>query len=518
MMRLRPHSRNEDGASLIIALLFVTVVFTVTMATLSFSFSSIRATVAVRQQASEAYAADGAAQVAVNTLRNSTFMYDSAHCFSNNTNDNLSVPAVSGTVSALVTCAPRADTPPPPVVGVINSSNTPGDAILTLGTSAAEDGIGFGTTAAGNTLNVTGKVRSNSTINTGAATLKSDTSISARGACTPSAGVVAPVKTCSTGVAVQDPGYAGPAAATPTPRSVPNCPNSGGLVTFLPGVYTDAASLSACDKSNITMWFTPGNYYFNFPSNIAGNPPVWNMDRGSLVGGTPTANIATQTPVMPGSCVSPFPTASAPTTAPPANDGVEFVFGGESQWVVGTKAQVEICGSYSVSAPPIAIYGAKSAVNGVPAQSGCVILVGSSGCAMISATFNSQDRSSLYVQGTLYAPNALLNLSAVNQGQHQTNMYFNAGIIVRSLKVFVDGVLPNVVGLPGLTTVAVPQRLPESVAWLQVFVCATVTPCTTTAGRLQLRAKVGFSEPVDSTVPLVAGVRSVKVYDWAEQR
>jgi hypothetical protein len=520
-------SRNEDGASLIIAMMFVSLVSVVTVTLLSFADSGTRATEALRQQGSGAYAADGAAKVAVNALRNSsTFMYGTAspasttHCFGSA--DTLSLPAFpSGpSQSAVVSCAPKVESTPPAskmVDGTVNSSNTPDNSILTLGASSAEDGIGFGTTTAGNTLKVAGKVRSNSTINTGAGTLWSDTSISAKGACTPPNGLVAPTKTCSTGVGLSDPNYPPPTASTAL-QAVPSCSKNGGLVTFTPGLYRDSAGLNACDNNNTTLYFpSPGTYYFDFPATTP-----WEVDNAYVVGGRPQGWDPTSSspgvPPIGRSCVSPLPSGGV---TPPVNGGVQFVFGGASQWVVGNKAKAELCGSYSATTAPVAIYGLKSPVNGVntvPAQSGCVTALGSSGCPFVSSTHHQDDTNSLYVQGTLYAPAALLGLTAVNQGNHQTNMYFNAGIIVRSLQVFVDGVMPNVVGLPGLTPVAVPQRWPESVAWLQVYVCANVSPCTTATGRLQLQAKVGISQPTDAATPITAGARNVKVYSWAVQR
>ena len=60
---------DDTGASLVIALIMITVVALVVGSVLLFSDTGIRATVGLRSQASEAYSADSAAQVAVDKLR-----------------------------------------------------------------------------------------------------------------------------------------------------------------------------------------------------------------------------------------------------------------------------------------------------------------------------------------------------------------------------------------------------------------------------------------------------------------
>src|SRR3954454_22982603 len=77
---------NDRGATLLMALVFITVVAVVVGAILSFVDSSMRATVAVRAQAAQAAAADGAAQLALNDMRQSTYgMADGSDCFKNGT-------------------------------------------------------------------------------------------------------------------------------------------------------------------------------------------------------------------------------------------------------------------------------------------------------------------------------------------------------------------------------------------------------------------------------------------------
>ena len=62
-------TRRRRGALLIIAIVIVTVVALVTGFVLTQGDGSLRATVALRDVAGASYAADGAAQVAINDLR-----------------------------------------------------------------------------------------------------------------------------------------------------------------------------------------------------------------------------------------------------------------------------------------------------------------------------------------------------------------------------------------------------------------------------------------------------------------
>ncbi|CRK54994.1 hypothetical protein [Alloactinosynnema sp. L-07] len=139
------------------------------------------------------------------------------------------------------------------------------------------------------------------------------------------------------------------------------------MITFNPGYYDDAhaltdmmASSSPCRDS--TWWFKPGAYYFDFhnttnPLLDSGGGNVWTIDNGTLVAGTPVngaGQVIASPPVpatIPGSCNNPIKDANAV--------GVQFVFGGDSQLVV-KSGQAEICGTYSTTRPPVAIYGLKS--------------------------------------------------------------------------------------------------------------------------------------------------------------
>lgn len=390
---------GDDGAVLILVLFIVTVIGLAGAALLTFSDTSIRTTVALRDQAGNAYNADGAAQVAIDNLSRgygftSPALFQNANnttCYGPNTTSgtlNLSgfYPATSGNGStpgsASVNCS--AD----PASGVngtavpITGANRPGQAIMTLGRITGEDGINV-KALSGNAFSVKGTVRSNSNINVSSGTLQSSSAVTASGACSGTI-VSTPAKSCNTGSALVDPNYpsepalSSPANVVPAYQAVPadvsaSCP--GGVVTFKPGYYDDAISLTALMTGNgacggSTWWFKPGTYYFDFHNNTAdtdvyrgsgtggaSSADQWGIKRGHLVAGTPADAdgnaIASPgaSPTIPGSCQNPIKSTSA--------QGVQFIFGGDSQLALGGAADAEICGTYNATRPPIGVYGLR---------------------------------------------------------------------------------------------------------------------------------------------------------------
>lgn len=390
---LRWRRRSDEGAILIIAIFVVAVVAVVTGAVLTRGDGSLRATVALRDVARSSYAADAATQVAINGLRTGysvgsgssaqvpTWYYTNklgTGCFGYDgsggattpkdtlTLNNL-IPKQSGetqsAMSAAVVCEPEDATGEQGSAVPINTSNKPGNAILTLGTSG-ENGFTFKTNGSGAAFRVKGGIWSNSNIvrdNNG--NLESTESIRARTGCSPANAMVAPVVNCSASSAA-DPGYqsdlalAGlgiPALQTP-PAS---CPNNG-TVQLDPGYYDDVSKLNALTNTNSQCFvhFKPGAYYFDFhnasgdalyDADIAsGGSNVWTIGgRKTVVAGTLTSDTT-----VPGRCVNPIDDVNA--------NGVQFIFGGTSRLLIEANGQdtaVEICGTYHANRPPIAIYG-----------------------------------------------------------------------------------------------------------------------------------------------------------------
>lgn len=400
--RLRPRLglrlRSEDGAILVFALIIVTTVALVVGTVLVRGDGSLRATVALREVAGSTYAADGAAQVAVNDLRTghwggtatepADWAFDNSDdgtgCFGANTdadgdpaNDAVgtldlpnfypaSAASGDGPTSARVECVAEDSTGAQGSPVPITNQNKPGNAILTLGTGG-ETGL-TSSASGGNSLRVHGGVWSNSDISVTNGDIVSSTSIRAHTGCAPTSALHAPVVDCSSGT-VADPGYASDPSVSgtgvPPLRTPPtSCP---AVVTFEPGYYDDAAALNNLTNRNAcrdsVFWFRPGTYYFDFHNGTtdpmydsdtnSGGGSEWNVSVGDLIAGDPVGDSLTN-PRFPadGNCRNPIDDVST--------QGVQFVFGGESRLRVDGGANVEICGSYHSDRPPIALYGLRT--------------------------------------------------------------------------------------------------------------------------------------------------------------
>lgn len=411
------HRPAEDrGAALMLVLVIVSTVGLAGAGLLTFSDTSIRTTVLLRGRAATAYAADGAGQVAINSLSTgygfaSGALFDNATnttCFGPDTKSgtlNLPdfFPAASGNGtapgSASVACSADPATGVNGTVVPITAANRPAQAIMTLGQST-EDGINIKALSS-NPFSVQGAVMSNSNINVKSGTLQSTAAVTAFGACTGSI-ISTPKPSCTTKTSLVDPGYASEATLSKPPNAVPayqpvpsdvaqSCPK--GVVTFNPGYYDDASALTAlmtgkaCGGS--TWWFTPGIYYFDFHNNLldtdvyrgsgtgkTSTADQWQITSGKLVAGTPADSNGNPlaspgaSPTIPGSCQNPLKSANAP--------GVQFIFGGDSQLALGGSADAEICGTYHADRPPIGVYGLKSGAATTTTATGIAVGAGSS--------------------------------------------------------------------------------------------------------------------------------------------
>jgi hypothetical protein len=369
---------------------------------LTFADTSERTTVAMTVQAATLAEANGAVELAVNTLRKGPYNNSPGQpCFG--ASDSLSdlVPSANGgvTYSAAVTCAGAPGTGGSGSLVPITSSNKPGYAIQTLGTSATEDGIQVKSLGGGSAaLRVHGQVVSNSTVNVVSGQFSVDNGVYATGACTLAGISSTPAASCNRGSTVADPGYAGETPSlTYRPLSSVACTTANSVVTFQPGYYDDAAGLSALMDGNSackhsTWWFQPGVYYFDFHNGENAALPAgshqWVVNDGTLVAGTPSGGVAQPpvNPTLPGACVSPITSTTAV--------GVQFIFGGDSRLQVDA-GKAEICASYHSDRPPIAVYGQRT---GTPVVTGPVTVSGTAATSTKFATpngaLNANDSSS----------------------------------------------------------------------------------------------------------------------------
>jgi hypothetical protein len=395
---------HDEGASLILALIFITTVSLIVGGLLSYSSTGLRSAKATEGANRSTTDVGNALQAAINDVRNSTYFNVPASpqtCLGAG-NSSTYTPTPGG-APLTVTCAPDSTSGGAGGLVLVTDSNRPGQAVLTLAT-----GSEVGVDKTGNRpLKIKGKVYSTTTIAATGSTAcpntwpppsnstncngvfvqgpdsnPSNVTVTAESTCIGT--VVTPgSKRCSYAhdpVEGIDPADISPANAAAyampttgiTPQTLPGC--AGNPVTFNPGYYDDAVGLSglmggagACGGK--TFWFKPGVYYFDFHNSemptsgspvVPNGPDVWtfNDSAGVLVGGTRQGwTTSTSNANMPGSCVSPL-------TSMATNNGVQFVFGGDSRLNV-SKGSMEICGTWYADHPSLVLYGAK-ATTGTP--------------------------------------------------------------------------------------------------------------------------------------------------------
>ena len=375
--------QDDSGAVLVLALVIVTTIALVIGGMLSFTDTNLRTTVQLRGQGNVAATADGAAQAAINDLRLHTFNNDTSspsypNCFGTSASPGTAdsgqtlllsnlVPGGTGAApnSAAVRCNPDANTGAAGGLVPISNANKPGNAILTLSTNAAEDGLNVKANSTAIPFNVHGGIVSNSNITVTNGSLASNSTVFARTGCSGNISST-PGPSCTfAGALPGNPNYPAEISTVPAYQAAPTACSTS-VVTFQPGYYNDAKALSDLMSSNTcknkVWWFKPGNYYFDFQntakSSASANAHQWVVGVGQLIAGTPVdsaGNVLTQPSnpaVVPGACDNPIKSTTAV--------GVQFLFGGDSQLQVADQADAEICGSYHTDRPPVAIYGVQS--------------------------------------------------------------------------------------------------------------------------------------------------------------
>jgi hypothetical protein len=356
---------RERGASLVLALAFLSLFGVFIVALLGFAQTAFLTTTGVHQQGLRQYAASSAIDAAIQRVRPDINLGRDPNQFGG-ANCGLAYPAVDDEPPVTVTCTGQ-----PGSGDVQPGIDSPPNAILTLATS----GVGIDDSKNG-TLFVTGPVFSNSDIllhNPGQPKLDAtDMPVTARGSCgdTLSDWAYGDLRCNFTGSDPDgnDANYGSRLSEVnlnqPKRAADLSCLGSGSnrVIAYPPGYYTDVDLLTqavgGCN-SNTARWFQPGAYYFDFDFDPASTNNTWNIT-GKVIGGTPKG-------WTPGSSApgNPPPLALAPTTCeaprvggPP---GVQFIFGGGSKVMLAGSAVVELCPS-GLGGPGgfIVLYGQKT--------------------------------------------------------------------------------------------------------------------------------------------------------------
>jgi hypothetical protein len=501
---VRPH--DDRGTSLVLALVFITVVSLVVMTVLAFADTSMKSTIALRGQVSKSAGAEGAAQAAINAIRKGTYNGNSAGCFgatSTMTLNNFYQRPDGSQDSARITCELDPSLGSAPLV-------MPAHALLTVNpTNLPVLGQLVTGSGGGNTFRVGGAVHSNSTINLANGNLTASGAITARFTCNAVLGVFTPAATCNNGNQVPIT-YTPPSVAGLPLRTVPACGTTTGVYTLQPGRYTNSNGLSlltrpGCHGGNAIVHLLPGIYDFAFPQTFI--PPsagIWLVTAGTVIAGNLRPGVTLTPgvqPPLPGACKSPVPTGAG-WVAPEPGDGVTIVMGATGQMAVTQAARVEICGRYAPNTWPVAV--AAQNAGGVLAP---LCDAGWPCAALTTGQLATGAPLAMYVQGTTMLPNRefVIALSPTSA------QLYRGGVIARragSWSTRAPTAPPVIEVLP--TNPTAPRR---TVVYLNVFVCPGSSTCAS-GGELKLQTQVAFIDPTGLTV---AGARQVSVLSWSLQ-
>jgi hypothetical protein len=497
---------DDRGASMVLALAFITVVSLVIMATLTFADASMRATIALRGNVAQTAAAQGAAQVAINDLRASTYVGTDGNCFDTSASralDNFYQRA-SVTDSARVECTLDPST-------VLPTGMLPADALLGLddifpGVLVTKP-VNFSTrrfVAQGNIhsdslLLFTGpslNIRANGGLSAAAGVVSA--SNSAPLGC-PLVLVTVSPSPCRQGVADKnDPRYDDPQGPTTSRTPPASCPASK-YVGINPGRITNVNRLNTLTSNSascqdVIVHFRPGTYYLDFNG-------TWTIQGGYVIGGRNNTLGPGSAVNIPGMCPSPL-------TTPIPGQGVEFVLSEKARIVFGNNAQVELCGNFSPTRPPIVIYGLRQhvTIGGLLLRAITCIVVNQNLETCTPSITTQAGVKELVLHGTVYAPTAEININLNNTTQQS----FKAGVIGRFIRIHTDRSSTSpVIEVPPFVAPA-PGRL---VILLNIYVCQSQPTCVDNPATPQeegthtLRVKVLVEDP--------AGARMAKVLEWS---
>lgn len=355
--RRRP--TGEEGASLLLALIFVALVSGLVASLLPYTQAGVGEAVTARDVRSVQNAADGAVQGAIQQVRQS-LLYGSggtAPC-PTYTAPTYPSPVGGGSVNVTVTCqrapgstSPAADVPPYAIVTTKGGITLKGSVLTIDGGvySAGDIGVEPGAKAqyvvVGDVLTKPGTTCDKVTA-TGI--LECPTTTPPPSFDYPSAlgASVGAATTALAGLAADPPGI---------------CDPNVSYVRFQPGYYSELPTPGpSCSTKRSIYWLAPcattsctntdpGVYYFDFADssydNYANNA-YWNLNKDniSLLGGTLRSDWTTQ---------------PLGKRCDPKQVGVQVILGGASQLSTGNGSNIELCASRtsSTSLQRVALYG-----------------------------------------------------------------------------------------------------------------------------------------------------------------
>ncbi|MGN6474811.1 MAG: hypothetical protein ACTHK4_14335 [Mycobacteriales bacterium] len=390
----RTEARGDEGASLLLVLVFVLIVGSALAALLPYTQTGIMEVNTARQVRSVQNAVDGAMQGAIDQARINTDACvgtDRPTYTAPAYPDPVQPTNPAAATNVTVTCAPGTG-------GSNSNANVPPYAILTTN--------GPLTVGGNNVLTVDGGIYTNGNITKGSGS-GNQLLVNVVGPVYTTAG-----HTCDSGLVYAsafppngtphcpaqsgDPSIPDTSAAeypSSLGTSVPatkdplgTCTSANSIVTFVPGYYSEIPQVDpvSCKNNNSDVWWfapctaaatggscssgtAPGTYYLDFPDgnydNYASTQATWDLNSSklNLIGGSLKNGWG------PSTTYNTVDGTAAGTRCDSSGIGVQLVLGGPTQLQTGTSASIELCasatdpgGSEDGAQQRIALYGIPS--------------------------------------------------------------------------------------------------------------------------------------------------------------
>jgi len=417
---------RQDGGTLVIVLLFISVFGLVASGLLTESSTSVKFTTTVANRESLVYAADAGVSYGMQQIRQNPAICPRPGA-SGPGITNMTVPSQTATQTVQVTCS-------------VNSGSTGGvNGYAVITTSTGADSLKLSNS---NAKKIDGDVFVNGGVTWGPGlNLTRGNFYQQKQLTGPNAG------TClnppgATDLTIQTPPYdyycqdfsgLGPLAPNSIPHVAPPIPTASNpnyvdhntCRVFSPGVYTSPPTLRNGDN-----YFVSGIYYFNFTDSTDSNNVI-DVKQATIYGGQPANDeLAQQRFPLPADC--------AGQDAPNSGTGVEFVFGSKARMFVDTQGSVELFGRRPATGTSEATSGETQNISfiAVPNDGTWPTGAGNWAANTVTAGTNILDikdgnQQDLAVHGLVYAYNEAVGLTATNSVLAQTM----GGLLAYSLEL-----------------------------------------------------------------------------------
>jgi hypothetical protein len=385
---------GEEGASLILALVFILMVGSVTAALLPYTAEGGTEATNAAAIRSAGNGADGAVEGAIGSVRFSSTAGSTGFPCPTYTAPGFPQPIISTALSVTVTCRALDNS------AGKGPADQPQFSILALDNNRSSHVEGRDGLYVNNNFQLVsdGGIYSNSNIDTSGQGQQQVNvfggSVYAAGSCASDvfASEVVHCPLQAGDPVIGDPGYGSVYGTLPTAWANANadplgtCSSNASVVKFSPGYYSQLPQpdpASCAHNSQSVWWLSPGSgpdpgvYYFDFPdaaygAGFSNSLSTWNIPRGlTVVGGTPNGWVSATA----ASTVASLP---AGTLCSAAGLGIQLVVGGPTNIdVSGTGnagGRVEVCGgsateSFTGSSQHIALYGLSTGTTRAPITS-----------------------------------------------------------------------------------------------------------------------------------------------------